>query len=178
MKSVVLVGYMCVGKTTIGRSLAKRLGTRFYDLDWYIEERFRSTVSRIFAERGEAAFRDLERRMLHEAAEFEDIVLSCGGGTPCFGDNMDYLLQTSLVCYLRTTPDVIIEHLKISRTERPLLKGLTGQELRDHITNQLAEREPFYNRAHLTFDIPLLGDPGKVERVADEIAAALRGLRS
>ena len=89
MKCIALIGYMCVGKTTVGRDLARRLGLRFYDLDWYIEERFHKRISAIFAEEGEAHFRDLERRMLHEVAQFEDIVLSCGGGTPAHFDNMD-----------------------------------------------------------------------------------------
>ena len=91
MKCIALIGYMCVGKTTVGRDLARRLGLRFYDLDWYIEERFHKRVSAIFAEEGEARFRELERRMLHEVAQFEDIVLSCGGGTPAHFDNMDFL---------------------------------------------------------------------------------------
>lgn len=71
MKSITLIGYMCVGKTTVGKALAKSLGCTFYDLDWYIEERFHSKVSQIFAEKGEEKFRDLEQRMLHEVAEFE-----------------------------------------------------------------------------------------------------------
>ena len=88
MQCITLIGYMCVGKTTVGKALAKELGVTFYDLDWYIEERFHTKVARIFAEEGEARFRDLERRMLHEVAEFENIVLSCGGGTPCHFDNV------------------------------------------------------------------------------------------
>ena len=75
MQSIILTGYMCVGKTTVGRALAKRLHCTFYDLDWYIEERYHTQVSRIFAEEGEAAFRDKERRMLHEVAAFENVVL-------------------------------------------------------------------------------------------------------
>ena len=72
MRSIILVGYMCVGKTTVGKALAKELNCNFYDLDWYIEERFHTKVSRIFAEEGEQRFRDLERRMLQEVAAFED----------------------------------------------------------------------------------------------------------
>ena len=94
MKSIILIGYMCAGKTTVGKSLAKNMGISFYDLDWYIEDRFHKRIPEIFAEKGEEGFRDIERRMLHEAAEFEDIVLSCGGGTPCFFDNMKYMNQS------------------------------------------------------------------------------------
>jgi shikimate kinase len=82
---------MGAGKTTVGKALGKELGMMFYDLDWYIESRMRKTVSQIFAEKGESGFREIERNMLHEVAEFENIILSCGGGTPCFFDNMEYM---------------------------------------------------------------------------------------
>ena len=101
MKRIILIGYMGAGKTTVGRQLAKELGLQFYDLDWYIETRHHTTVTQIFAERGEDAFRRIERAMLHEVAEFEDVVISCGGGTPCFFDNMDYLNRQGQVVYLR-----------------------------------------------------------------------------
>ena len=81
MKRIVLIGYMGSGKTTVGKALAKEIGLPFYDLDWYIESRMRKKVSQIFAERGEEGFRQIERNMLHEVAEFEDVVVSCGGGT-------------------------------------------------------------------------------------------------
>lgn len=169
MKSVVIIGYMCVGKTTVGRNLALRMGRRFYDLDWYIEERFHSRVSQIFSEKGEPVFRDLERRMLREVAAFEDIVLSCGGGTPCFADNMDYILGNSLAVYLRATPEIITTHIKYSRLERPLLKGLSGSELDEFVRSQLREREPYYLRAPIIYDIPLLRDRHKVETVANDL---------
>ena len=115
MKCIALIGYMCVGKTTVGRDLARRLGLRFYDLDWYIEERFHKRISAIFAEEGEAHFRDLERRMLHEVAQFEDIVLSCGGGTPAHFDNMDFLNSVEHTVYLRADADTICAHLSVSK---------------------------------------------------------------
>ena len=83
-KCIALIGYMCAGKTIIGRDLAKAIGRRFYDLDWYIEERYHKKIAAMFEDEGEAYFRDIESRMLREVAAFEDIVLSCGGGTPCF----------------------------------------------------------------------------------------------
>ena len=134
MQSIILTGYMCVGKTTVGRALAKRLHCTFYDLDWYIEERYHTQVSRIFAEEGEAAFRDKERRMLHEVAAFENVVLSCGGGTPCFFDNADFMNSVGHTFYLKASPDTILQHLAISRGERPLLKDKSPDELRAYIT--------------------------------------------
>ena len=122
MRRIIIIGYMGAGKTTVGRQLGKALGIPFYDLDWYIEGRMRKTVPQLFAERGEEGFRQVERNMLHEVAEFEDVVLSCGGGTPCFFDNMDYLNQQGETVYLKATPEVLYGHLKMGRIERPLLK--------------------------------------------------------
>ena len=95
MKRIILIGYMGAGKTTVGRALAKELGLEFYDLDWYIENRRRKKIPQIFDEEGEEGFRRIEYNMLHEVAEFENIVLSCGGGTPCFFDNIDYMRRWS-----------------------------------------------------------------------------------
>ena len=91
MKRVFLVGYMGAGKTTVGKELAKLAGLSFIDLDYYIEGRYHKAVSQIFAERGEEAFREIERNMLHEVAEFEDVLISTGGGAPCFFDNMEFM---------------------------------------------------------------------------------------
>lgn len=169
MKSIILVGYMCAGKTTVGKALGKKLGCTFYDLDWYIEERYHTKISRIFAESGEERFRDLEHRMLHEVAEFENIVLSCGGGTPCFFDNMDYMNSVGNTFYLKASPATIIEHLKLSKNERPLLKGKSLEELQEFIVAQLAEREPYYARARHIINVDVLDSFGKIDLVVDDI---------
>lgn len=173
MQSITLIGYMCVGKTTIGKALAKELGLVFYDLDWYIEERFHTKVAKIFAEEGEARFRDLERRMLHEVAEFENIVLSCGGGTPCHFDNIDYLNTVSQTCYLQASPETILQHLSMSRGERPLLRGKAPDELRTFVTAQLAERRPFYEKARHTIGVDVLDSFDKIHLVTDQIKQTL-----
>lgn len=173
MQSITLIGYMCVGKTTVGKALAKELGLVFYDLDWYIEERFHTKVAKIFAEEGEARFRDLERRMLHEVAEFENIVLSCGGGTPCHFDNIDYLNTVSQTCYLQASPETILQHLSMSRGERPLLRGKTPDELRTFVTAQLAERRPFYEKARHTIGVDVLDSFDKIHLVTDQIKQTL-----
>lgn len=177
MKAIILVGYMCVGKTTVGRALAKRLNLRFYDLDWYIEERFRKKVPQIFAEEGEAQFRNLEKRMLHEAAEFQDIVLSCGGGTPCYFDNMDYMNTVADTIYMKASPETILRHLSVSKGKRPLLENKTPDELRVFVTEQLEAREPYYRKAKHIIDVNVLDSFEKVEMVLDGIEEEL-GLRS
>jgi len=164
---------MGAGKTTVGRQLAKALDLQFYDLDWYIEARMRKRVPEIFAERGEEGFRKIERNMLHEVAEFEDIVLSCGGGTPCFFDNMDYMNQQADVVYLKAKPEVLHGHLMMGKVERPLIKGKTGDELLEHIRKQLAEREPYYNKARYQLDVSLLDNYEKINTSVKQITTLL-----
>lgn len=160
---------MCVGKTTVGRALAKRLNCMFYDLDWYIEERYHTKVSKIFAEEGEERFRELERRMLHEAAEFENVVLSCGGGTPCFFDNADYMNTVGQTFYLNASVQTILDHLAMSRGVRPLLLDKSPEELKTFVTQQLAEREPYYQKAQHVIDVNVLDSFEKIEYVVNEI---------
>ena len=162
MKRIILIGYMGAGKTTVGKALAKELGIPFYDLDWYIENRMRKSVSQIFAERGEEAFRLMEYNMLHEVAEFEDVIISCGGGTPCFFDNIDYLNRQGDVVYLKATPEVLYRHLLMAKVERPLLKDKTPDELIAYITGHLKEREPFYSKARYTLDVSVLDNHDKI----------------
>jgi shikimate kinase len=164
---------MGAGKTTIGRALAKELGITFYDLDWYIESRRHKTVAQLFAELGEDGFRKIEHNMLHEVAEFEDVIISCGGGTPCFFDNMDYMNQQGQVVWLRSTPEVLEKHLRMGKTERPLLKGKTADELLAFIKEQLAQREPFYNKAQYILDVSLMDNYSKIKTTIDQLREML-----
>lgn len=163
MRRIVLIGYMGSGKTTVGRALAKDLDMPFYDLDWYIESRMRKKVSQIFAERGEEGFRQIERNMLHEVAEFEDVVISCGGGTPCFFDNIDYLNQQSQVVWLSCQPEVLQKHLLMGKGDRPLLKGKNPDELIAYIREQLEYREQFYSKARYKLDVSLMDNYDKIK---------------
>jgi len=163
MRRIILVGYMGSGKTTVGKALSKETGMMFYDLDWYIESRMRKSVSQIFAERGEEGFRKIEYNMLHEVAEFEDVIISCGGGTPCFFDNMDYLNQQGDVIYLKATPETLYKHLLMAKIERPLLKGKSSEELIAYITEHLKERSPFYEKARHILDVNVLDEYDKIQ---------------
>lgn len=163
MIRIILIGYMGAGKTTVGKALARELNMPFYDLDWYIEERYHRTVPQIFAERGEEGFRKVEQLMLHEAAEFENIVLSSGGGTPCFFDNMEYMNRQAQTIYLKASPEVLYQHLKMGKTERPLLKNKTPEEMLDYIRTSLQQREPFYTQARHTLNVDLLENYAKIK---------------
>ena len=167
---IVLIGYMCAGKTTIGKALAKELNRTFYDLDWYIEERFHKKIPQIFAEEGEARFRELEQRMLHEVAEFENIILSCGGGTPCFFDNMEYMNSVAETFYLKASPETLCCHVAMSRGERPLLKGKSPEELRSYIEEQVQLRSAYYEKAHHTIDINVLNTFEKINDIVKQIS--------
>lgn len=173
MVRIIIVGYMGSGKTTVGKALSKELGIPFYDLDWYIESRMRKTVPQIFAERGEEGFRKIEHNMLHEVAEFENVIISCGGGTPCFFDNMDYMNGQGETVYLQASPEVLYDHLKMGKTERPLLKNKTPEEMRRFIAEQLERRDPFYSKAKHTLNVDLLENYEKIKISVAKVRALL-----
>lgn len=163
MTRIILIGYMGAGKTTIGKALARQLNVDFCDLDWFIEERYHRTIQQIFDEKGEAGFREIERNMLHEVAEFENIIISCGGGTPCFFDNIEFMNTKAKTVYLKASPETLFQHLKMGKNERPLLKDKSDEELMQFITSSLAKREPFYSKANYIFDVTLLNNSDKIK---------------
>jgi shikimate kinase len=142
---------MGAGKTTLGKAFARELGLTFVDLDWYIEERFHKTVRQIFTERGEDGFRELEKRMLHEAGDFEDVVISVGGGTPCFFDNMEYMNQAGETVFLNVDVKVLFRRLKVAKQQRPLLVDKNDEELMAFIVEVLQKRLHFYEKAKHVF---------------------------
>ena len=173
MRRIILIGYMGAGKTTIGKALSKELDMPFYDLDWYIESRHRKTVSQLFQEVGEEGFRKIEHCLLHEVAEFENVIISCGGGTPCFYDNIDYMNQQGEVIYLKASPEVLYKHLLMAKVERPLLAGKTPDELIEYITSHLQQRAPFYEKARYTLYVSVLDNYDKIKVSVERIRALL-----
>jgi len=145
---------MGVGKTSRGRKLAKRLGYRFCDMDIIIEEQEGMSVSEIFKSKGEKWFRNKETEVLHQLGELkEDMVISTGGGVPCFNKNMEYINSAGLSIYLKMSPAALVIRLSRSiKPTRPLLQGKTGEELHEFITGRLSEREPFYLQSKLIVD--------------------------
>lgn len=163
MRRIFLIGYMGSGKTTLGRALAKELGLQFIDMDSYIETRFCKTISKIFAEKGEDGFREIERRILHEVGDFEDVIISTGGGTPCFFDNVEYMNGQGTTVFLDVPEERLFIRLSIARNKRPLIKDKSDDELRNFITEQLAKRRPHYEKAQYKFIADKLEDTLQVD---------------
>lgn len=166
-KRIFLIGYMGAGKTTLGKQLAKALSLSFIDLDSYIEQRYHKSVGVLFAERGEAAFREIERMLLAETSEFENTVISTGGGAPCFFDNIDYMNQRGLTVYLKTPAEILAQRLEKAQHTRPLLRDKTPGELLAFIQNGLQVREPFYSQARLIVDTTDLCTPDAIIRTGE-----------
>jgi shikimate kinase len=153
MKTIFLVGYMCCGKTTLGRVLAQLLEVDFYDLDELIEERAEMRITDIFAQLGEQRFRQMEREALHEVAGAPAVV-ACGGGTPCYGDNMALMNRLGTTVWLTTTPQVIAARLALPehKFKRPTIAPLAEDEILPHVEEAFARRSPYYAQAQLHFD--------------------------
>ena len=167
MTRLILIGFMGAGKTTLGRALAKELGLTFIDLDNYIELRRCKSINRIFEESGEDGFRTIERNLLHEVCEFENVVISAGGGTPCFFDKIDYMNAQGTTIYLQVSNERLLERLRIAKSRRPLLKDKNDEEIKAFIEEQLARREKYYLQADYTFASDRLEDK---EQIAESVA--------
>lgn len=174
MTRIFLIGYMGAGKTTLGKAFARAMGLTFVDLDWYIEERFHKTVGQIFAERGEEGFRELEKRMLHEAGDFEDVVISVGGGTPCFFDNIDYMNQAGETVFLDVDNKVLFRRLKVAKQQRPLLANKTDEELMAFIQEALQKRLPYYTKTKHVFNGEFLESRRQIQDSVERLKELLK----
>ena len=154
-------------------SLAREMNVPFIDLDWYIEERFHKSIRELFTERGEASFRELERNMLHEVGEFEDVVVSTGGGTPCFFDNMEYMNGCGQTVFLDVHPDILFRRLRVAKQQRPILQGKTDEDLRTFIVEALDKREPFYSQARYRFDAGYLESRSQISESVQRLRQLL-----
>ncbi|MBQ6726114.1 MAG: shikimate kinase [Bacteroidales bacterium] len=149
---IYLVGYMYSGKTTVGKRLARQLGYCFMDTDKVFEERYKISISDFFSRYDETAFRTLEHEILLSTAEHDNCVISTGGGTPCFHNNMDFILENGLSIYLEATESTILSRKAKSKKARPILESMSDDELRFFVKEQLDERRQVYKRARLRFD--------------------------
>ncbi|TFH38284.1 MAG: shikimate kinase [Bacteroidia bacterium] len=147
---IYLLGFMGSGKSTAGRKLAGALGYEFFDLDHLIERERGVSIGEIFRDEGEPSFRITEAAILRKTGAKQNTVIACGGGTPCFHDNMGYMNSQGLTVYLEMTPGQLMGRLSASVGNRPLISSLAGDDLLNYITGTLEEREQFYRKASLT----------------------------
>jgi shikimate kinase len=144
---IFLIGFMGCGKSTLGRTLAAELKLTFIDLDSFLEEKYFKTIPQIFAEEGEEVFRRKERKVLEEVCGFDDVILATGGGAPCFFDNMELMNESGFCVFLDVDIRSLVSRLIHAKTERPLIKGKSPEELHEFIEGLLAKRRPFYEKA-------------------------------
>ena len=146
---IVLVGYMGSGKSTIGRLLSKKLNINFIDLDDYIERQLEKSISTIFEEHGEIYFRKMEHNFVKELMSKKDsFILSTGGGTPCYSQNMEVINSKSInVFYLKLSIAALVERLTLEKEHRPLIKNIETAEMPEFIGKHLFERSYYYQQA-------------------------------
>lgn len=150
---IFLIGFMGAGKTHWGKQVANRMGLPFFDLDELIVAHENTSIADIFATNGEEYFRLLEKQLLEELVEKEDsMIISCGGGTPCFFNNIDFMKRYGIVVWLNTHVEVILQRLLKERVHRPLLKDIRDEDLRNHIVRKLNERRMYYEQADVIID--------------------------
>ena len=155
---IFLIGFMGSGKTHWGEIWAQRSDMDFFDLDALIVAKEQRTVDAIFAEKGETFFREKESDTLKTLAEKNNCIIACGGGTPCFHDNMQWMNDNGTTVYLQASPEQIMERVKNEKHKRPLLKKRDDDEILLFVTQKIKEREPFYSQAHIILPVEELNN--------------------
>ena len=169
MKSnIALIGFMGVGKTAVGKALAKKLNRKFAELDLLIEQKAGKSIPEIFQRDGEVAFRELEIEATKEIAREKYLVIACGGGVVLNKINIDRLREESRIVYLTASPRVILKRISGEGGERPLLKGDNPSST---IQGLLRFRKPFYERAT---DIKIDTSKLDIDSVAEQIISRLK----
>jgi shikimate kinase len=168
MKNVFLVGYMGVGKTTIGKKLARILSMEFVDLDLFMEQKLKLSITQIMDQFGEPFFRELEQKSLVELNQNQNQLIATGGGTPCFFGNMTLMNANGATVYLKMDDKSIVNRLKNNQSTRPLIKGLNAEQLSSFVTQHLASRRPYYESAHFVLEA-LNVNAEKLQSLSQEI---------
>ncbi len=171
MLKIILVGYMAVGKTTIGNLVSKKTNFRAIDLDDLIEKKLKMNISDVFSQKGELYFRKVESDTFKEVLELnENLIISTGGGTPCYA-NSHLLLKGKNIksFYLKASVDVIVERLKAEKKRRPIVSNRSDEEMQEFVAKHLFERSYFYNQANHIVSI----DNKIPENIAGEIISLL-----
>lgn len=169
-KPIFIIGFPGSGKTTICNALKDKIGDRyeFVDLDDYITERIGMTIREFFAKNGEQAFRTLESESINELACKNNIVIACGGGTPCFGNNMETMNNAGNTVWLTVSEERLFSRLLAGRGQRPLIAAMDAAKLKNYISDTLATRSAYYSMALHTFSAENLEDEIQIEETITE----------
>ncbi|MCC6289772.1 MAG: shikimate kinase [Chitinophagaceae bacterium] len=149
---IFLLGYMGTGKTYWGKLWAAQNGMNFFDLDHEIEQNAGMTIREMFEKHGENFFRQKEKEALHLFVDEDNFILSTGGGTPCFFDNMQWMNDKGITVYLNASASILAERLLKEKDHRPLIKNLTNEELIPFIENNINKRNKFYTQSRVILD--------------------------
>ncbi len=147
MKNIYLIGFMGSGKSYTGKLMADFFNLPYLDLDQFIEESCHLPIPEIFNKYGEAGFRELESLYLRKTLDFKNTIISCGGGTPCFNENMSWIKQYGMSIYLKATPTLLYKRLNKQKAGRPLISKMSDSDLKNFIARKVEEREYYYNQA-------------------------------
>lgn len=165
---ITLIGYMASGKSTIGRKLASHTGFPFIDLDEAIALEVGQSVPDFLREKGELKFRKTEKDVLHAQMSEENFILSSGGGTPCYYDNVDFMLENSFVVYLQWPMKTLVQRISVEREQRPLLDGIQEADLYEYVAKHVFDRRPFYEKAHCTVDAASFSEEELLNHIIEE----------
>ena len=141
------------GKTHWGKLWANQNNISFFDLDEVIEQQEHKTIAEVFEQNGETYFRQKETEVLKTFSEKKNCIIACGGGTPCFNNNMQWMNEHGITVYLSATPDEIVKRVITEQEKRPLIKNLHPSELKSFIEKKLKDREPFYTTAKIILPV-------------------------
>jgi shikimate kinase len=163
---IFLIGFMGSGKTHWGQLLSHKLNIPFFDMDEQVVSHEGKSIVEIFGEKGEEHFRLLEKDVLHIITESHDnFVMACGGGSPCYFNNIDYMNQSGTTVWINTPVDTIFQRLINEKEKRPLIKGLTDEQLKSYISKKFADRRIYYEQADVMMD----EEPVQLEKLVEKI---------
>lgn len=147
---IFLIGMMGCGKNFLSQQIAEKLQLPIYDLDKLIENEEQDSIVEIFAKKGEKYFREIETKILRSFSNEESFVLATGGGAACFNNNMEWMNEQGITVWLNETIDIITERLLKEKTQRPLIKNIKDDELKEFLNNMLVQRKKYYEQATIT----------------------------
>lgn len=174
MMIISLMGYMGSGKTLVSKELSILNNFKIFDLDTEISKQNNRSITEIFKEKGEIFFRKIEKEVLEKILSTEkNIILSLGGGTPCYYNNIDSINEKTISVFLKTNVKTLAQRLSSEKDKRPLIQNISNEDLPEFIAKHLFERNPFYNQAKITINTDNLS----AREIAEEILTQIKQIQ-